>query len=106
MVVVIIEVYSAGVSALYHAVDNTTWRAAVYGVAFLVCKVRFHCFLNKCAVVSGCLDNVSWQVGGDRLIRRMLVGRPGVSLVLADALLFTFELCMSVQVNLSAEAKF
>ena len=46
--VVIVEVYSAGVRALYHAVDNTTWRVAVYGVAFLVCKVRFlFCLLNS-----------------------------------------------------------
>ena len=40
-VVVVVEVYSFGVRALYHVLDNTTWRIAVYGVAFLVCKERF-----------------------------------------------------------------
>ena len=44
------------------------------------------------------LDIVSWQVGGERLIEWMLIGRPGIPLVLADAILFAFELCMSVQV--------
>ena len=41
LVVVIIEVYTVGVRAVYHALDYTAWRVGVYAISFLVCKVRF-----------------------------------------------------------------
>ena len=59
--------------------------------------VEFFNQLQRAVIPVG-LDIVSWQVGGERLIEWMLIGRPGIPLVLADAILFAFELCMSVQV--------
>ena len=64
LVSVIIQVYTFGVRAVYHALDYTAWRVAVYAIAFLVFKVSFHSITSGLLLLVVCLTICSDRLEG------------------------------------------